>query len=341
MKERTRNGKGPLTEFERYIRGEMTKREENAFQRKLQRDPFAGEATEGFSEISSRESTEDMNRLEKKLKERIKPARRVLYYRIAASVAVLMVISSVFVIVERNRSFRQLSENTLTPPAPAKADTIQMNEPLIAESKSEAVVQQAVTEPEIADKPANAPKPAEKVIAASADTTKFLAMAKEKEAAKYVTADEVAAPAAASRMAEVSGMNASGRKMQIEPDSTVQDRTETVLVGYGMAKKTDAKAEHTSFMAPQPVTGTNNFERYIEENIRRPQTLAQGERVVAIVSFLVRSTGAIDSLKVLESPGDEFAAEAMRLIREGPAWKPAEENSVPVDSEVRLRIIFK
>ena len=339
MKERIRNRKGPLSEFERYVRGEMTKREENAFQRKLQRDPFAEEAAEGYSEISPREATEGMDQLEKKLKERIKPARRILYYRIAASVAVLMVISSVFVIVERNRSFRQLSESTVTPPAPVKADAIQMNEPLVTESKSEAVVQEAVTKPKIADELADALKPAEKVIAASADTTKFLAMAKEKEAATYITADEVAAPAAASRMAEVSGINVSGRKMQIEPDSAVPDLKEAVLVGYGMAKKSEA--EQTAHTAPQPVTGMNNFERYIEENIRKPHALVQGERAVAIVSFLVRSTGAIDSIKVLESPGDEFAAEAMRLIKEGPAWKPAEENSVPVDDEVRLRIIFK
>ena len=231
MKEKTRKRKGPLSEFERYIRGEMTNREENAFQRNLQRDPFAAEATEGFSEISSRESTEDMDRLEKKLKERIKPARRVLYYRIAASVAVLMAISSVFVIVERNRSFRQLSESTVTTPAPAKADAIQMNEPPIAESKNETVVQEAVTVPVIANEQADAPKPAEKVIVPSVDTTKFLAMAKEKESAGYVTADEVAAPAAASRMAEVSGMNASGRKMKSEPDSAGPELTEAVLAG--------------------------------------------------------------------------------------------------------------
>ena len=306
MKEKDRKKKRPLSDFERYVRGEMTKREENAFQRKLQRDQFTDEATEGFSEISPREASEDMDRLEKKLKDRIRPARRILYYRIAASVAVLMVISSVFIIVERSRTFRQLSESTVTPPAPEKAEAIQLKEPLVAESKSETAVPEMLAEQEIADEPADEPagatKSAENVIAASADTTKFLAMAKEKDTATYITADEVAVPAAASRMAEV---------------------------------------EQTGYTAPQPVTGTSNFERYIEENIRRPQSLAQGERAVAVVSFLVRATGFIDSLKVIESPGDEFAAEAMRLIREGPAWKPAKENSVPIDDEVRLRIIFK
>jgi hypothetical protein len=56
---------------------------------------------------------------------------------------------------------------------------------------------------------------------------------------------------------------------------------------------------------------------------------------------VIRTTGTIDSLKVVSSPGDEFATEAIRLIREGPAWKPAEKNGQVIDDEVRVRIVFK
>ncbi len=52
MKEEKNKTSKPVSEFQRYIRGEMTKRQENAFQRKLQRDPFAAEAAEGYSQIS-------------------------------------------------------------------------------------------------------------------------------------------------------------------------------------------------------------------------------------------------------------------------------------------------
>ena len=44
MKEKDNNLKSSLSELQRYTRGEMTKREENAFQRKLQNDPFTEEA---------------------------------------------------------------------------------------------------------------------------------------------------------------------------------------------------------------------------------------------------------------------------------------------------------
>ena len=44
MKTKMKNNKSIVSEFIRYIRGEMTKREENAFQRELQKDPFAVEA---------------------------------------------------------------------------------------------------------------------------------------------------------------------------------------------------------------------------------------------------------------------------------------------------------
>lgn len=68
MKEKNKNKNNTLSDFIRYTRGEMTKREENAFQRKLQKDPFAEEATEGFSQISPREATDDLDRLGKLLK---------------------------------------------------------------------------------------------------------------------------------------------------------------------------------------------------------------------------------------------------------------------------------
>jgi hypothetical protein len=60
-----------------------------------------------------------------------------------------------------------------------------------------------------------------------------------------------------------------------------------------------------------------------------------------VISFLVRSTAAIDSIKVIRSPGKEFSEEAIRLIRNGPTWKPAERNGEKIDDEVRVRIVFK
>ena len=401
MKGNDKNKKSTLSEFIRYTRGEMTPREENAFQRKLQKDPFAEEAAEGFSGISPQEADKDLEHLGKRLKIRIRGRKRIIYYRIAASVAMLMIISSVFLIIQRYKPVRQLSETIVTPSAPEKTDAITVAEPLVAESKSETALPEMVAEQEIIDSLADTTIIPENIVAAFADTTPEVAMVEKKDTGILITTYQIAAPAVRSRMQEmpdlsvrgkilssddkqpiaganvvVKGTNTgaitdiggnfnitlpnetnrtlvanyigmerkefqavSGSVMQVELDPSEMALSEVVVVGYGAAKR--AEVEQTGYQSPQPVTGRSNFNRYIEENIRRPQTLPQGEKAVAVIRFVVRTTGTIDSLKVVSSPGDEYATEALRLIREGPAWKPGEENGVPIDDEVRVRIVFK
>ena len=104
---------------------------------------------------------------------------------------------------------------------------------------------------------------------------------------------------------------------------------------------TAAVMNAAGYVSPQPVSGSNGFNKYIEENLRKPPTMPEGENAVAVVSFVVRATGNIDSIKVLSSPGEEYTAEAIRLIKEGPAWKPAENNGRAIEDEKMLRIVFK
>ena len=344
MKEEYRNKKGALSDFERYVRGEMTKREENAFQRKLQRDPFTSEATEGFSEITPGEADNDMARLGKRLKNRIRPVRRVVFYRVAASIAVLMIVASAFLIIQKYKPFRRQSERTVAQSVPVKADPTPIEGPLVAETISEAAAEPPEAELAITDESKDESKSTTTEtpvaeIAAFTDTTEPLALAEKRDSVAYIAADQVAVPAAAARMPDMQATDATRSETQPRPDSSAAELNEIVLVGYGRAKK--AVADQTTYAAPQPVSGRSSFNRYVEENMRRPQSLPQGENAVAIVRFLVRSTGVIDSLRIVSSPGDEFSAEAMRLIREGPAWKPAEENGLPVDEEVQVRLVFR
>jgi hypothetical protein len=325
MKRKGLNKKSSLSEFRRYVRGEMTKREENAFQRKLQRDPFAEEATEGFSEISPRDADDDMARLEKRLKERIRPVRRLLYYRVAASVAVLMVISVIFVIIVRNRSFQLLSKSPGIQVMMEMTDSNQVAEQLVADSKNMAAPE-LKTEKEIAFEKKDTAISAGIETPVAAEETAALVQTEKQDSEIYFNAGNVAAPAAAS------GMLA-------DRDTQVAVLKGIVLAGYEMARK--AETDEDTYISAQPASGRINFDRYIEENMKRPLSLPQGDSVIAVVSFLVRSTGEVDSIKVIRNPGDEFAIEAIRLIREGPQWKAAEVKGAPVDDEVQVRIIFR
>ena len=85
----------------------MTGAERNSFERELQKDPFSEEAADGFGCLSESEAIKDVEILQKRLRTRVIRRQRFIYYRIAASIAILMVISSIFIIVEKNKSTNQ------------------------------------------------------------------------------------------------------------------------------------------------------------------------------------------------------------------------------------------
>jgi hypothetical protein len=47
------------------------------------------------------------------------------------------------------------------------------------------------------------------------------------------------------------------------------------------------------------------------------------------------------NIEVKKSPGESFSSEAIRLLREGPEWVPAENNGKYIADEKRIRIVFK
>jgi hypothetical protein len=346
MKEKNKNKNNSLSEFIRYTRGEMTKREENAFQRKLQKDPFAEEATEGFSQISSREAVDDLHRLGRQLKKRISPGQRTVYYSIAASVAVLMMISSVYLIVERKIPARQLSKSTVnTAPQEKAADSNPVTEPLVAESKNEIAVLENVPEQVITDDKIEAVISSNTVNLPAAGKTEALALVEKKDSNLYIAENKITeAPAAA-----VKQDNAVLKEAEIKADKDLPALDEAVVVAYSAVKSSRAvagavnKAENAevSYNPPQPVNGKESFDNYIRENIQKPAILSSGQSATVIATFIVRNTGSLDSIKVVSSPDNEFSQEAIRLIKEGPSWKPAESNGEKIDDEVRVLIVFK
>ena len=81
MRDNYRNKKKDLPDFLRYSRGEMTGKERNAFERELQKDPFAEEAMEGLASISPDEASKDISNLKKRLKTRISKRQKFIIYR--------------------------------------------------------------------------------------------------------------------------------------------------------------------------------------------------------------------------------------------------------------------
>lgn len=406
MSEKSKNINKKFRDFLRYRRDEMTGEEKNSFEKELQKDPFAGEAVEGFESITPEEIKNDLADLRKRIKARSSRKNRYVVYRIAASVAVLMIISSIFIVVERDRSAKQLSITQ----AESESLEIPFNKPLRQQNTKTGVPEKL---------PLTAEKRAKKTIETKATTEKTNAPIKdeaynmaEAEKISEISEDNLRDEKKAANMAlpspvaiKVTGKNAgekfvSGKvisaddnlpvagatisvkgkrnrvltdtggnfsialpdtgkqtlvanyigmqskefdartdsQLQVKLQPDINSLSEVVVTGYGNARSGDIQ---NGYVQPQPVNGRSDFNKYIRENIRRPDSATAGQRVVVVLSFLVHPDGSLDSLKIIKSPGKLFSDEAIRLIKSGPEWKPALENGKPLEDMVTIRIVFR
>jgi hypothetical protein len=352
--------------------------------------------------------------LEKRLKAKTAGRDRIIYYRIAASVAVLMIISSVFILVNRNKQAtvkNEIAYNVIpleipeskaitshkkavpeVAQAPKRSESIkekissaiyeaegEKGKPDVAKDAGGNKVESAITSESTADKvieredqviarvPAAVISRKEsagfkikgKVISSDDNQPVTGATIRLKNSDQGVLTDargyfNITVPDKPGQMlvADFIGMETS--EFRAEPDTEIKVTltpslvalNEMVVVGYGASKRANAADENavdteSGYLPPQPSDGRKDFNNYIEKNIKNPASLPAGKRVVVVVSFTVTSTGSIENIKMLKTPGDEYSKEADRLIKDGPAWKPAERNGEKIDDVVRVRIVFK
>jgi hypothetical protein len=405
-----------LTGFLRYRGNKIVNLERNSFERELQKDPFAAEAAEGFSTVTPEEIKNDLGILQKKLRIRTISKNRFIYYRFAASLAILIGISALLILVQRNKSEKLISENIeikslpeiqkapaidQAGPSPEKKKNIYQETDkkkkgevtsdqvkIVSEDYASAKKMENIAANERHDSilPVEHIAEAENLKVEPARSRALAAAGYEKKdisaqitlKGRIISSEDdlpipgatvtikgtsigtttdiegfytIAIPASLNQTLVASFIGMESKEFMPEPDSiqkiimkaSPMALDEVVVVGYGVARgETDKGVDGTlSYIPPQPVNGRKEFNNYIRENLRTPDDAKTGKKEIVVVSFKVLRTGEIDSLRIIRSPGKKFSDEAIRVIKEGPAWKPAESNSTRIDDEVRIRVVFR
>jgi hypothetical protein len=312
-------------DFLRYSNGEMSGEERNAFERKLQKDPFAEEASEGISLIPSGEEEKDLRELKKKLETRIRKKSFAIYYRTAAAVAILAAISVIF--LNRNRDTGDIvSKNEFS--MPDTSFSIAASEPLkdISEksvAKNEGPKQSTQVSPHLPISPSPtlpvSPSP-------NASDNQLSAVSSDLK--EDISEDK----------AEVNAVYAEEQALPLPSESEKKMEMSRVA---GVSVKLTAKGKDVAEYIPsQPVNGIDSFNIYLEKNIRNPQPEEVQEKIV-ILDFRINTDSTISDYRIIESPGPAYSREAKRLIKEGPRWIPATQKGIPVKEEYRLKIVFR
>ena len=93
---------------------------------------------------------------------------------------------------------------------------------------------------------------------------------------------------------------------------------------------------------PEYPGGMSAFIQWLTKNLRYPPAaLSQKRQGRVVVSFIVNSDGTISDEKVATSADRLLDAEAMRVIRMMPRWKPGINNGKPCRTMVAIPIVFE
>jgi protein TonB len=88
--------------------------------------------------------------------------------------------------------------------------------------------------------------------------------------------------------------------------------------------------------------GQDAWRRYLERSLQYPEAAQEnGIQGVVRVQFIVDKEGNISEVTALNDPGEGLAEEAVRIIKKGPKWKPAEQNGRKVIYRHIQSITFK
>jgi periplasmic protein TonB len=72
--------------------------------------------------------------------------------------------------------------------------------------------------------------------------------------------------------------------------------------------------------------GMEAFTKFLKKNLETPGELETGEKKKVYVRFVVDVEGIISNIQVIQSAGEEYDKEVLRVLKKMPKWVPAMQN---------------
>ena len=355
----------------RYRNGSMTAAERHALEKKALGDPFLADALDGSATVSSKEFTADLHELSRKIKDQ---STKVWYtpLRIAAGVVLLIGVGATFyflnsspspqLALEKNAS-STVPTDSLLPPVDSSSSLLTLAKPMepvvgIRKSADQSSPEQTKADqagktksaagpiaeiPETQSQPAGVSVQAEEESKINSvelsddrkeavELTPSLASGLNKKAEQAVRA---------SKMKDLSPAEPSYKNSPTAVEMKLEEGTPlTEVVVTGKALKTDRGNEPVVRTAI-PAGGLEAYRQYLINNLNYPaEAAAKKVKGEVLIQFTITATGSLTAFSVLKGLGYGCDEEVIRLVKLGPPWSPSTQNDVPIESEVKVRMLF-
>lgn len=168
-----------IHEYLGYLKGALSNEERHDLERDLEADPFEKEAMEGFEMISSKELEEDLLSLHSRVRKRQQKRRRAAIYSIAATVASLLVVGTIFISIydfnpEADQEAARTEESLLMEKSPEPSEGAAAEAPDQDKERAEEIDEEQAEELEVIEQPHAQRPDAEKNLDAQADKEEVL-----------------------------------------------------------------------------------------------------------------------------------------------------------------------
>lgn len=271
-----------------YLEGKLDHEEMYRLEKQALTDPFLWEALEGYTHTPN--AGTELSILQRQLHERIvhlQENKKVFDFTwqrlsVAASASVLFITAGILFWMNVNRS------------GPPTAKQVQV-----------ALIDRDSLKNEIQGSPRR-PVIREKEYPISSDETRIAAYK---------------SPAGANNESEPNSSPPSSGT-EITPGSTSIPATKLRVQEQASASRSLASSAgiNASEQVVQPVPGWDIYQKYLEDNIRKPANDPNVSGSV-LLSFDLDDKGKTVNLRILKGLTEACDAEAIRLVRDGPAWK--------------------
>ena len=130
---------------------------------------------------------------------------------------------------------------------------------------------------------------------------------------------------------------------RVENNSQVEEVDYIYDVSPASANDDPEKIHEVVEVQPEFHGGMKEMAKYIQSNLRYPEAAAKvSAEGKAFVQFVVKADGSIENVEIMRSSGNEsLDAEALRVVKAMPKWRPAMNKGKAVNVKFVLPVVFK
>ncbi len=128
-------------------------------------------------------------------------------------------------------------------------------------------------------------------------------------------------------------------KVDIQMGNDVAQLSEVVVVGYGSSSTSEVDKSINTWTNSRPSIPMSEFKKYLKDNTRYDESNEVKGKVT--VRFDILNNGQLINFEIKRSLNDYYDQEAIRLIKDGPEWLPAEQNGNFVMSSAIVTVRFE